>query len=155
MPGVGYRYYIPKNNKVLGEYRGVVSEFVVYARAKAPDSKTWKGPSRLKTYGNVSLMKSSIEENNDLFMCNFGLNLSFEGNIKRKWLIPFFGIEIGGVFRRGYNTFQFTPLSGIHIVSTKKILWNIQAGYQYNAKYFDQYSGYNITSTINFLLWNN
>lgn len=153
MPGVGYRAYFPKNCENLGFYQGIVTEFVVYARAKGKDSRR-SGPARIKSYGNLSIMTSSKEEAKDIFFCNFGLNLSFEGSTNRKFLIPFFGLEMGGLFQRDFSTFHFSPVGGIQLLSTKKMVWNIQGGYQYTTKIFDELSGYTLSSTLNVLLWN-
>lgn len=153
MPGIGYRTYIPKNIDSLGVYQGVITEFVIYSRAKGVNSYT-SGPSRVKTYGNLSIVSSDVKEARDIFYANLGLNLSFEGNTRRKYFIPYFGLELGGMFQRNFSTFHFTPVAGIQVFSTKKIIWNIQGGYQYTTKLFDEYSGFNISSTFNILLWN-
>jgi hypothetical protein len=153
MPGIGYRAYFPKNTSDLGVYQGVMTEFVIYARAKGSYS-SFTGPSRIKTYGNLSIMTSNNELAKDIFFGNVGLNLSFEANTNRKFLIPYFGLEMGGLFQRDFSTLQFSPLAGVQIVTTKNIIWSIQGGYQYTTKYFDEYSGYSGCSTINVLLWN-
>lgn len=152
MPGVGYKTYIPKKSDSLGMYHGVVTEFIIYARAKGDES--WKsGPARVKTFGNLSIMKSTKEEAKDIFFSNFGLNLSFEGKIKRKFFIPVFGLEIGGLYSRDFSTFHFTPTAGMQLVSTKHLVWTVYGGYQYTTKRFDEYSGYLAGSTVNVLLW--
>ncbi len=153
MPGVGYKTYIPKNQSDLGIYHGVMTEFVIYARAKGIQSKS-SGPARIKTYGNLSIMASDNAIAKDIFYANLGLNLSFEGNTGRKYLIPYFGLEMGGLFQRDFSTFQFSPVGGIQLLSTKTLLWNVQGGYQYTTKKFDEYSGYTFSSTLNVLLWN-
>lgn len=153
MPGVGYRVYTPKNHAKLGVYQGVMTEFVIYGRAKGKKS-TESGPARVKTYGNLSILRSDADSARDMFSANFGLNLSFESNTDRKWGIPYFGLEVGGLFQRDFSTMQFTPVGGIQLVSTKFILWNAQVGYMYTTKYFDEYSGFQFSSTLNVLLWN-
>ncbi len=151
MPGVGYKIYAPKNS-ALGTYHGLMTEFVIYARAIGKNSYK-HGPARVKTYGNLSIMSSDNSEAKDIFYSNIGLNLSFEGNTDRKYLIPFFGLEVGGLFQRNFSTFQFTPVAGVQLLSTKSVLWNIQGGYQYTNKRFDEYSGYMVGTTFNVLLW--
>ena len=153
MPGIGYKIYQPKNIQDLGTYSGVVTEFVIYGRAKGTSSN-YSGPARIKTYGNLSIMNSSNNSAKDLFFANLGLNLSFEGKTNRKLLIPYFGLEVGGLYKRDFSTFQFSPVAGIQLFSSKKILWNIQGGYQYTTKNFDEYSGFLFSSTFNILLWN-
>ena len=153
MPGIGYKAYIPKNRADLGVYHGVMTEFVIYARAKDARS-TQSGPARIKTYGNLSIMTSDNATAKDIFFANAGLNLSFESSMYRKIFIPYFGLEVGGLFQRDFSTFQFSPVAGIQLMSTKRIIWNAQAGYQYTTKKFDEYSGYTFSSTLNVLLWN-
>lgn len=154
MPGVGYKVYVPKNTPALGVYHGVVTEFVIYAHAKGGEA--WRsGPARVKTFGNLSIMKSDNSEAKDIFFANLGLNLSFEGKIKRKFFIPVFGMELGGLFQRDFSTMHFTPTAGMQLVSNKRILWTIYGGYQYTTKRFDEYSGFLAGSTVNVLLWHN
>lgn len=153
MPGIGYKMYVPKNKIELGIYQGVMTEFVIYAKAKSKSSE-YPGPSRIKTYANLSIMSSDKAEVNDIFYTNLGLNLSFEGRRDRKYMIPYFGLELGGMFQRNFSTFQLSPVAGIQVISTKTMLWNIQGGYQYTVKRFDELSGYVFSSTLNVLLWN-
>lgn len=155
MPGVGYKFYTPKNSDSLGVYSGISTEFVIYAKARTgPGGSYAYGPSRVKTYGNLSIMKSDKSSAKDIFNVNFGLNLSFEAVAKRKFGIPYFGLELGGMFRRDFSSLQFTPVAGIQLISNKRMIWTAQAGYNYTIKYFDQYSGLQYSSTVNLLLWN-
>jgi len=151
MPGAGYKSYIPKNSE-FGIYNGFTTEFVIYARAKNKCSK-FSGPARTKVYSSLSIMSSSNSVYKDIFFSNIGVNLSFEGKLERSFLIPYFGMEIGGLYQRGFSSFHFTPLMGIQILSFKRVIWSAQAGYQYTTKFFDEYSGINAGSTINILLW--
>lgn len=104
MPGVGYKVYVPKNQKDLGVYQGVETEFVIYARAKGSTSYK-SGPSRVKTYGNLGILKSDKAGAKDLFSGILGLNLSFESKTDRKFGLPYFGLETGGIFQRDFSTF--------------------------------------------------
>jgi hypothetical protein len=155
MPGIGYKLYLPKNHEELGTYKGIMTEFVFYARAKEKNSYRYSGPARVKTYGNLSILTSDNENAKDIFMTTVGVNLSFETSCQRKLSIPYFGLETGGVFQRDFSTLQFTPACGIQLISSKHVLWNIQCGYQYTVKKFDEYSGLTFSSSLNILLWNN
>ncbi len=154
MPGIGYKVYTPKNSTKLGVYQGIVTEFVIYAKAKNKLSSQ-SGPARVKTYANLSILKSDQDSARNIFNVNFGLNLSFEGKCNRKYLIPYFGLEVGGLFQRNYSSMQFTPVAGIQLFSNKRMIWTLQAGYNYTVKYFEDYSGMQYSSTFNLLLWNN
>lgn len=154
MPGFGYKVFSPKNSDSLGTYKGYVTEFVIYAKARKGESKWGSGPSRVKTYGNLAILASDKSEVKDIFYANLGLNLSFEGKSNRNYLLPYFGIETGGMFQRDFSSYHFTPVGGLQIISTKKLLWNVQMGYQYTTRYFDEFSGVLASSSLNFLLWN-
>lgn len=151
MPGGGYKTYIPKNSD-FGVYHGFNTEFVIYARAKNKCSH-YGGPARTKFYSSLSIMASTKSESRDIFFSNVGVNLSFEGKLDRNFLIPYFGLEVGGLYQRDYSSFHFTPLAGIQLFSTKRIIWSAQGGYQYTTKFFDEYSGLSMSTTVNFLLW--
>lgn len=155
MPGLGYKVYTPKNTAKLGVYQGIVTEFVIYAKAKK--GNTYKsGPARVKTYANLSILKSTASSDSarNIFNVNFGVNLSFEAKGKRNYLIPYFGLETGGLFQRNFASMQFTPCLGVQLFSTKHLIWSVQAGYNYTVKYFEDYSGMQYSSTLNLLLWN-
>lgn len=153
MPGVGYKVFMPRNSEDLGVYHGFVTEFVIYARAKGKRS-IQSGPSRVKVYTNLNILSSDQPDAKDLFLANLGLNLSLEGNTDRKYLIPYFGLEAGGMFQRDYGSLAITPVGGISLVSTHVVQWSVQGGYTYATHKFDEYSGPSATSTVNILLWN-
>jgi hypothetical protein len=98
-------------------------------------------------------MNSNIESASKIFSASLGLNLSFEAKALRKSFIPYFGLEVGGLYKRNFSTFTFNPLAGIQLVSTRKIIWSVQGGYQYTTHRFENYSGYIAATTINLLLW--
>lgn len=154
MPGIGYKAYAPKAQDSLGLYSGFSTEFVIYARARRGNVSYKSGPSRVKTYGNLSIMKSDKAGTKDIFSANLGLNLSFEAIAKRNFGIPYFGLELGGLFQRDFSSMQFTPVAGIQLVSNKRIIWTAQAGYNYTIKNFDELSGMQYSTTFNVLLWN-
>jgi hypothetical protein len=156
MPGLGYKVYVPRNTD-LGMYQGVVTEFIFYARAKGSNPKySWerKGPSRVKTYGNLSILKSDAEGAKDIYFSNLGATFSFEGNANRKYLLPYFGLEFGGLHQRDFATFHFTPVTGIQLLSNHSVIWTVHGGFKYTTKKFDEYSGYTLGTTLNVMLWN-
>ena len=99
-------------------------------------------------------MKSNNTEAQDIFIFNSGINLAFESKTDRKFGIPYFGLEIGGLFQRDFSSVQITPLAGIHLFSSRNFMINVQGGYQYSVRKFNEYSGFNCSATFNFLLWN-
>lgn len=154
MPGVAYKVYVPKNDSDFGIYQGVAAEFVFYAHARSRRKEKWDtGPSRIKTFGNLCIMKSDNADSKDVFSVNLGVSVSFEGEIERKYLIPYFGLELGSMFQRDYKSLVFSPHIGVQLISTKRLICYFQGGYNYTTKYFDEYSGGLITLGVNLLLW--
>jgi hypothetical protein len=156
MPGLGYKAFIPKDSE-MGVYHGLVTEFVIYARARGENPKysyRSNGPARMKSYINLSIMKSDKASVNDIFITNLGFNASFEGAKFRNYLIPYFGLELGGLYQKDFGTFHVDPMIGVQIVSSKKMLWNVYSSYQYTTKQFDEWSGITFGTTLNVLLWN-
>lgn len=151
MPGAAFDIYQPRD-KEIGDFYGPGVEFVFYSRLKHSSSNR-NGPSRIKSYGKIGILNSTFQDSSDILMVSTGINLSFESKTDRKFLLPYFGLDLGGVFGRTLNTFQFTPLLGVQLFSTSKIIWSAQAGYLYSVKKFDQYSGYNFRTSLNVLLW--
>ena len=152
MPGLGYKFYSPKNAKDLGTFSGPSTEFIFYARAKNKESNLG-GPSRIKSYGNLSMLNSTNSEVKDVFLLNLGSQFSFESKTDRHFLIPTFGLEFGGIYQKGYSSLHLSPFAGIHLVSTRKMVWDLNAGYMYTLKSFEEYSGMSFSSTVNLLLW--
>jgi hypothetical protein len=151
MPGAAFDIYQPRN-KDIGEFYGPSVEFVFYTRSKTSYSKR-SGPSRIKSYGKIGILNSTFEGSSDLLMVSAGLNLSFEAKTDRNFLLPYFGLDLGGLYGNSLRTFQFTPNLGVQFVSTDRIIWSGQAGYLYSIRDFDQYSGYNFKTSLNVLLW--
>ena len=83
-----------------------------------------------------------------------GLDLSLEKNPKRNFLIPYFGLEAGGLTHKSLGTtIQFSPLAGLHVLSTKNLFINLHAGQVYTARNIDMLQGWFAQATVNFSLW--
>jgi|TARA_B100000795_G_C22806499_1_gene445254 hypothetical protein len=155
MPSLGYKIFTPKATE-LGVYHGLVTEFVIYARARGKYPKSSyarSGPARIKSYINLSILKSDNTLSKDIYTTNVGFTASFEGASYRSYFIPYFGLELGGLYQKHFKTFHFTPTLGIQMVSTEKVIWTLYSGYQYTTKRFDEWSGVTLGSTLSILLW--
>ncbi|TNE79523.1 MAG: hypothetical protein EP332_10655 [Bacteroidetes bacterium] len=151
MPGVSYLIYTPKRADSLGSYTGINIDYLISARVS---QNTNPGPSHVRFYGKLSILGSSKSEMPSILNYGLGLNLSVEKYPNRRFFIPYFGLESGGMAQRGYgNTLQFTPLLGMHIVAQSNLFVNIHAGYVYPIKNFDQYQGWTAQAGFNFALW--
>ena len=151
MPGLSYTFYQPKGSDSTGSFSGIAVNYLIFANMAQNNNP---GPSHLRFYTKLSIMKSSKKDINDLFCYSIGLSLSFEKNPKRSYLVPFFGLEFGGLSQSQWGTTgQFTPTLGVHIISKRNLFINLQGGYVYSITKFDMLQGLFMEFGINFALW--
>jgi hypothetical protein len=151
MPGGGYGMYFPTGLDSSGYYSGAVVEYLFYNKINQTDS--W-GPSHVRFYGKLQILKGSTEEMHSLFAYNLGVDFSLERNPRRNVFIPYFGVETGGLSGKTYGTnFCFYPLAGLRILAFKRITWGVSGSYAYPIKNFEVFKGWQAQSTINFSLW--
>ena len=151
MPGLGYTFYQPKGHDSTGVFNGIAVNYLIFANMAQNNNP---GPSHLRLYTKLSIVKSSKKDINDLFCYSLGLSLSFEKNPKRSYLVPFFGLEFGGLSQSQWGTTgQFTPTLGLHIISKRTLFINIQGGYVYPITKFDILQGLFLEFGVNFALW--
>lgn len=150
-PGVGYSFFAPKASDSLGRFSGVVIEYLIWAGVNQNEDR---GPSHTRLYAKINLLKSDKANVSDMFMYGGGLNFSFERNPKRSYLIPYFGVELGGISQKIIgSTFQITPLIGAHLIARRNIFVNLHGGYVYPVNDFERLQGYFAQLGINFALW--
>lgn len=149
-PGAGYTFFIPIDSKNLGNFQGVSTEFVWLAGHHLSSS----APSYWRVYTRVGILKSDKDSIGSAISYMTGANFSFEKNAQRSFLIPYFGLELGGLNQRNYGAaFQIAPVLGVQVLTTKFASVNIQATYSYSTRYFDKLSGIHASATANFYLW--
>ena len=150
MPGGGYNFYFPSASDSLGTFSGFSPEFLIYNYVRQNDGR---GPSHLRWYGSISILQSDKAGIANMLKYGMGLNLSLERNPHRNFLIPYFGLEFGGLNQEKFNTLQFTPMGGVFLYYNHRIIVSAYGGYVYPLKEFEKLSGTFINATINFTLW--
>lgn len=151
MPGLEYTYYQPKRADSVGVFKGLAIEYLIFAKVEQSDDD---GPSHSRVYAKLNILSSSQKGINSMFMYTFGLDLSLEKNPKRQYLIPYFGLEFGGISQKQFgSTVQFTPTFGVHLISKKNLFVNAHGGYVYPVKNFETLQGWFAQAGINFALW--
>jgi hypothetical protein len=151
MPGLGYTMYLPAMHDSIGIFSGLTVEYLIYGKVAQNDRP---GPSHVRFYTKLNILKSDKQDVNALLMYTFGYDLSLEKNPDRNWMIPFFGMEFGGISQKQFgSTIQFTPTLGIHLLSKKNIFINLHGGYIYPIKNFEFLQGWYAQAGINFALW--
>ncbi len=152
MPGLAYTLYQPKISDSLGLFSGVAVDYLIISNVNQTDNHS--GPSHVQWYAKLNIMKSDRKEIGSMFMYTTGINLSFEKNPNRLFLIPFFGLEFGGMSQKqSGTTVQFTPTFGLHLLAKKNIYLKVHGGYVYPISNFENMQGWTAQAGLNFALW--
>lgn len=151
LPGVQYQTYFPSAMDSLGYYKGISIQYVIYAWIYENDDA---GPSHGRIFTKVNILKSSKSNIDGLLTYSVGLDLSLEKNPKRKFGVPFFGFEMGGIHGKNYgNIFQMTPTFGVHIYCAQNLFISLSGGYVYPFKNFEELGGYTAQLGVNLSFW--
>src|SRR5262249_35169391 len=88
-----------------------------------------RGPAIGKIYLAFDLMASSEKSSSALFNATVGFNLSFEKNPARRFLLPFFGSEIGIWYQKATETLGMAqPYLGVHLWSMGNFDVSVRGG---------------------------
>jgi hypothetical protein len=151
MPGVGYALYQPNLNDTLGLFSGIVVEYLLYAKVGQNDNP---GPSHVRLYSKLNILQSDKKKISPVFLYALGLDLSLEKNPKRTFLIPYFGLEVGGLSQKQYgSSLIFYPTVGLHLLSRRNVFINLHGGYIYPISNFETLRGWSVLAGLNFALW--
>jgi len=152
MPGVGYSSFIPQQNiDSLGLFHGINAQIVIFSIGSSDKDS----PGYLRIEGRYSQLGSSKKGGENLSYWGFSLLGSFERGIRRHFMVPYYGLELGGISRSSAEQgFQFSPIVGCNIYQAERFLVHIQAQYPYvNNKEFDQYSGLQLQAGVSVAVW--
>ncbi|HAS41680.1 MAG TPA: hypothetical protein DCS93_14455 [Microscillaceae bacterium] len=150
MPGGGYNFFFPAASDSLGQFSGFSPEFIIYNSINQNDNR---GPSHVKLAASISILQSDKEGIQNMLKYGLALNLSIERNPRRNFLIPYFGLEFGGLTHNNFNTLQFTPVGGVFLFYNHHVVVSALGGYVYPLNGFETLSGAFANATINFTLW--
>jgi hypothetical protein len=151
IPGIDYTFFQPHAYDSIGQFSGITVEYLIYSNV-AQNNRP--GPSHVRVYSKFNILNSDKANINSMFMYTFGFDLSIEKNPNRSFLIPYFGLEFGGLTQKQVGSIvQFTPTFGFYLLSKKNISINIRGGYLYPNKNFEMLQGWFGQAGLNFILW--
>ena len=154
MPGVQYSLWAPEARDELGVMQGVSIQYLIAAWIHRNNNY---GPSHGRVYIDLDLLRSSVLS--DLgFIYSLGFSLSFERNPKRQFLIPYFGLEFGGVYQKPddqkkIHTAQICPLGGLNLWADQNIFINVTVGYMIPFSHLEDLRGLHVKAGLNFSFW--
>ena len=127
MPGLEYVLYVPNATGTLGVFQGVTAQFDVWSFIHRNEKR---GPSHGRIYVAFALAASTEKASSALFESTLGFALSIEKNPSRRWLIPYFGAEVGIYFQKQTETLAVaTPMLGAYLYSGPNLQLVAHAGY--------------------------
>jgi hypothetical protein len=87
--------------------------------------------SHFRIYSRFEVLGSTRPHARSLFTYAAGYTSSFEWNPERRYLIPHYGVEAGGLFRSGVgHRAEVHPYLGLHLWADKTVWLNLTLGYR-------------------------
>jgi hypothetical protein len=154
MPGAQYSLLVPEARDQFGVLQGVSIEYLVAGWIHRNENR---GPSHGRFYIDIDLMRSTVTSDLGIIY-SMGMTLSFERNPKRQFLIPYFGVELGGIYQKPetgdqVHAAQVNPLGGISLFASQNLFVNVTAGYMVPFSHMEQLRGFRAKAGLNFSFW--
>jgi hypothetical protein len=151
LPGLQYVGYFPAGSDRVGNFNGAAFELVIGSWVHQTDAR---GPSHGRVYVDLALLDSDRAGAERAFAYTLGLDLSIERNPWRRWLIPIFGVEVGGFHQRETGDFfTTTPFVGAHLFSTRNVFLTVTGGYVFSGRAIDELGGWRVRAGVNAASW--
>jgi hypothetical protein len=151
MPGVGYSVYSPRAHEDWGTLHGATIELLMGSWIHHNNNR---GPSHGRIYLQVELLDSTKADVPIVFTYAAGFSLSLERNPKRRWLLPMFGVDTGGMSQDDMGSlFQVVPFAGLHAYSSQNLFVNLRGGYRLVPAEMERFGGWHAALTVNASVW--
>lgn len=142
MPGAKYSTYVPAAVGKWGFFHGVSAEIRAYSWIR---KNAGRGPSHGTVYLDLDLLSSTRANVANAFHLSTGIELSFESNPARRYLLPVYGLELGALFQRQVLTTlgEITPTTGLYLWAGPHLVIDLRVGYllPLHAATFDELRG--------------
>ena len=151
LPGLGYAPYAPRQKNRWGRLHGVALEVIGGAWIHRNDNR---GPSHGRIYVSAELLNSTERAVPVLFTYALGFSLSLERNPRRTWLVPLYGLDLGGMLHRDMGAhFQSTPYLGVHFYSNPNVFLTGRVGYRLVPTDLETLGGWHASVGGDFSIW--
>jgi hypothetical protein len=149
IPSVVGAVYVPGD--ALGTWLGGGVQLVLFAWN---DNSDKFGPGQGKIYFDIALLSSSEEALGKMIQYRGGINVSFEKNASRSWLIPYFGLAAGGMHEATIERHGFVDgVLGVHALYKRGLAIDLEGGYLFPFSDADALAGIRGQLAISFALW--
>ena len=155
VPGLSAGIFAPFNNAALFTGGSLRFDLLYGLDSKRPDAFAadrgrWEIFLDVGLYGDLSTIRPEHEL---LYLWMLGFNMSFEtpGTLARNFLIPYIGLELGGISTslRG-SGFATMPLLGLNIISLPNCSLSLDGALLLNTLAFSDLLGLMVRANLNF-----
>jgi hypothetical protein len=153
VPGLSYNVFRRVNADTNSLLSGFSPELTLYSRYRSGFKRA--SPAYVNIYGRLGIFHSGSDKQFKLYYTGFGFRLSFESKLKRQYLVPYFGHEIGYFHSDQLKGAVVNiPSAGLYLVANRKIQAYAAAGYVYPFGSRNNYESFTVTGGMSFILWN-
>lgn len=150
MPGVAGFGYLPGDD-AMGPWLGGGLRIAAYTWS---DNSAAFGPSQGKIFLDLGLLGSGEDDTGRMSLFRSGINLSFEGNASRDWLIPYYGVAMGRVAERNLAVHWFAEaVLGVHALYRPSFHIDIEGGYALPFSDVDTMAAPTVQVAMSMTLW--
>jgi hypothetical protein len=150
MPGAQYSLYLPSASGTYGHFQGFSIEILIAAWIHQNENR---GPSHGRIYFDIDLL-SSPQSTGKVLTYTLGVDLSFERDARRDFAIPFYGVEMGGLYLVTVgNITTINPFAGLHVVAKRNVFINVTGGYLFPISHVDELKGWRVKAGLDFSFW--
>ncbi|WCL82734.1 hypothetical protein PPO43_06465 [Saprospira sp. CCB-QB6] len=127
-PNLGYDVFIPSQYQQYGGFDGPRIGCVFYSYTEDFEGKN--RPAQQAYSLHFSFLRSSKIPQERLFVFSLGGRFSFESHFDRKYLLPYYGLEAGGLKRSPKKmALHISPLLGLELWHHRSFALYAQAKY--------------------------
>ncbi|MFN7302875.1 MAG: hypothetical protein ACK5U7_15485 [Bacteroidota bacterium] len=153
VPGLSYNTFKRVNADTNSILSGFTPELTLYTRYRSGFKRA--SPAYVNVYGRLGIFNSGSDRQFKLYYTGFGFRLSFESKLKRQYLVPYFGHELGYFHSEKLKAAVVNiPSAGLYFVANKKVQAYAAAGYVYPFSSRNNYESFTLTGGMSFILWN-
>jgi hypothetical protein len=139
MPGLSALSYDPRQLADTGGYAGASVECLIASWAHRNNKH---GPSHGRVYVDLDLLFPLSGHGGNMYAYTAGADLTIERNPSRRFLLPYFGAEVGGIHSAALGDyFVAIPYGGVHVWADRNVWVDVSGGYVLPGRNLDQLSG--------------
>lgn len=151
LPSVAGVAYFPRSGG-LGPWIGAGGEVVLFTWSNNSEA-FGPGHGKLK-FDFEGLASTATGSPPAMIMYRGGVDLAFERNASRSYLIPYFGVSLGGLSQSTLGGTGFVDGElGLYLLYTKRVMIDAEGAFLFPFRSFDTYAGPKTQLTLSVNLW--